>query len=33
MKAYDAIKKVQRDLPNLETKDIIRIALKELSTL
>ncbi|MDM8335213.1 Holliday junction branch migration protein RuvA [Wolbachia pipientis] len=33
MKAYDTIKKIQDESPNLETKDIIRAALKELSTL
>ncbi|WP_265026227.1 Holliday junction branch migration protein RuvA [Wolbachia endosymbiont (group A) of Bibio marci] len=33
MKAYDTIKKIQDESPNLDTKDIIRIALKELSTL
>ncbi|WP_168464369.1 Holliday junction branch migration protein RuvA [Wolbachia endosymbiont of Ctenocephalides felis wCfeT] len=33
MKAYDTIKKIQDESPNLETKDIIREALKELSTL
>ena len=33
VKAYDTIKKIQDESPNLETKDIIRMALKELSTL
>ncbi|MGL5029008.1 MAG: Holliday junction branch migration protein RuvA [Wolbachia pipientis] len=33
MKAYDTIKKIQDESSNLGTKDIIRIALKELSTL
>ncbi|OEY86773.1 Holliday junction DNA helicase RuvA [Wolbachia pipientis] len=33
MKAYDTVKKIQDNLPSLETKDIIRIALKDLSTL
>ncbi|APR98322.1 Holliday junction branch migration protein RuvA [Wolbachia endosymbiont of Folsomia candida] len=32
-KAYDTIKKMLDESPNLETKDIIRMALKELSTL
>jgi holliday junction DNA helicase RuvA len=31
--AYNAVKKAQNDLPNSETKAIIHIALKELSTL
>lgn len=30
MKAYDTIKKIQDGLPNLDTKDIIRMALKTL---
>lgn len=33
MKAYDTIKKVQSESPGLETSDIVRMALKELSTL
>ncbi|WP_341814868.1 Holliday junction branch migration protein RuvA [Wolbachia endosymbiont (group A) of Chalcis sispes] len=33
MKAYDTIKKIQDESSNLDTKDIIRIALKELLTL
>lgn len=33
MKAYDTIKKIQDESPNLETKDIVRMALKDLSTL
>ncbi len=33
MKAYDTIKKIQDKPSNLDTKDIIRMALKELSTL
>lgn len=33
MKAYDTIKKIQDESSNLDTKDIIRMALKELSTL
>lgn len=33
MKAYDTIKKIQDESPNMETKEIIRMALKNLSTL
>lgn len=33
MKAYDTIKKIQDESPNLETKDMVRMALKDLSTL
>ncbi|MDN5247733.1 MAG: Holliday junction branch migration protein RuvA [Wolbachia endosymbiont of Tyrophagus putrescentiae] len=33
MKAYDTIKKIQDESPDLETKDIVRMALKDLSTL
>ncbi|WP_264723850.1 Holliday junction branch migration protein RuvA [Wolbachia endosymbiont (group A) of Phalera bucephala] len=33
MKAYDTIKKIQDESSNLDTKDIIRMALKELLTL
>ncbi|BAP00410.1 Holliday junction branch migration protein RuvA [Wolbachia endosymbiont of Cimex lectularius] len=33
MRAYDTIKKIQDESPNLDTKEIIRMALKELSTL
>ncbi|MDD9331295.1 MAG: Holliday junction branch migration protein RuvA [Wolbachia sp.] len=33
IKAYHTIKKIQDESPNLETRDIIRMALKDLSTL
>ncbi|WP_253299988.1 Holliday junction branch migration protein RuvA [Wolbachia endosymbiont of Chironomus riparius] len=33
MKAYNTIRKIQDELPNLETKDMIRMALKDLSIL
>ncbi|MCA4774231.1 Holliday junction branch migration protein RuvA [Wolbachia endosymbiont of Mansonella perstans] len=33
MRVYDTIKKIQYESPSLETKEIIRMALKELSTL
>ncbi|WCR54529.1 MAG: Holliday junction ATP-dependent DNA helicase RuvA [Wolbachia endosymbiont of Ctenocephalides orientis wCori] len=33
MKAYDTIKRVQSESPELETSDIVRMALNELSTL